>query len=150
MEPDEILLDELNAALSEASDADDVAAVGRSLWAWHDADAGLAELVSDSAAAPLAGVRSAGDARLLRFTADGIGIDLEILDGHLRGLALSPHPQTVDLHGPDGAPLASAQVDATGWFDLALPPQVRRRAALVRLRLTDAAGNQTWTAWFRL
>ncbi len=149
MEPDEILLGELGAALSEASGAKDVAAVGRSLWAWRDADAGLADLISDSAVEPLAGVRSAGDARLLRFTADGVGIDLEILDGHLRGLALAADAQRVELSDAAGATLAAADLDASGWFDLALPPRVSP-GTLVRLGLSDSAGNQTWTAWFRL
>ncbi|MFT3833720.1 MAG: hypothetical protein QM711_10440 [Micropruina sp.] len=149
MEPDEILLGDLSAALNEASGAEDVAAVGRSLWAWRDADAGLADLISDSAVEPLAGVRSAGDARLLRFTADGVGIDLEILDGHLRGLALAADAQRVELSDAAGATLATADLDASGWFDLALPPRVSP-GALVRLGLSDNAGNQTWTAWFRL
>ena len=149
MEPDEILLGELGAALSEASDAGDVAAVGRALWAWHDPDAGLAELVSDSAVEPLAGVRSAGDARLLRFAADGVGIDLEILDGHLRGLALAPDARRVTLSDAAGVTLAATDVDTSDWFDLVVPSGLRP-GSLVRVGLSDDTGNQTWTAWFRL
>ncbi len=149
MEPDEILLGELEAALSEASDAEDVAVVGRSLWGWRDADAGLADLVSDSAVEPLAGVRSAGDARLLRFTAEGVGIDLELLDGHLRGLVVAPDAQTLALHDDKGAAVATAELDASGWFDLTVPATLSR-GSLVRLRLSDGAGGRTWTAWFRL
>lgn len=149
MEPDEFLLAELGRALDEAADADDVAAVGHTLWAWHDPDARLAELVSDSATEPLAGVRSAGAARLLRFTAEGVGIDLELLDGQLRGLALAPEPRTLALYDSAGAVLATAELDASGWFELPLPTGVGR-GALVRLGLSDAEGDQTWTAWFRL
>ncbi|HMQ37721.1 MAG TPA: hypothetical protein PKE46_11145 [Micropruina sp.] len=147
---DEALLAELAAALAEEPDAADVAAVGEAVWAWHDPDAALAALTMDSATEPLAGVRSAGGLRLLRFDADGVTIDVELIEGHLRGLAIAPHARTIDLHGPDGAPLASAEVDATGWFDLAVPTDLRGRAALVRLRLSDAADAVTWTAWFRL
>lgn len=147
---DEALLAELAAALAEEPDATDVAAVGEAVWAWHDPDAALAALTMDSATEPLAGVRSAGGLRLLRFDADGVTIDVELIEGHLRGLAIAPHARTIDLHGPDGARLASAEVDATGWFDLAVPTDLRGRAALVRLRLSDAADAVTWTAWFRL
>lgn len=147
---DEALLAELAAALAEEPDATDVAAVGEAVWAWHDPDAALAALTMDSATEPLAGVRSAGGLRLLRFDADGVTIDVELIEGHLRGLAIAPDARAIDLHGPDGAPLASAEVDATGWFDLAVPTGLRGRAALVRLRLSDAADAVTWTAWFRL
>lgn len=147
---DEALLAELAAALAEEPDAADVAAVGEAVWAWHDPDAALAALTMDSATEPLAGVRSAGGLRLLRFDADGVTIDVELIEGHLRGLAIAPDARAIDLHGPDGAPLASAEVDATGWFDLAVPTDLRGRAALVRLRLSDAADAVTWTAWFRL
>lgn len=147
---DEALLAEVAAALAEGSDAADIAAVGEAVWSWRDPDAALAELTMDSASEPLAGVRSTGGLRLLRFNADSVTIDLELIEGHLRGLALAPGATTIDLHGPDGAPLAWAGVDATGWFDLTLPPELRGRAALVRLRLSDADGGETWTAWFRL
>ncbi|MFT3969128.1 MAG: hypothetical protein QM695_02340 [Micropruina sp.] len=149
MDPDEILLGELAAALDEASDADDVASVGRNLWAWHDPDAQLADLVSDSATEPLAGVRSGGDARLLRFIAEGVGIDLELLDGHLRGLVLAPDARTLALHDDKGTMVATAELDASGWFDLTVPAGLGR-GSLVRLGLSDDAGSQTWTAWFRL
>ncbi|MFT4294954.1 MAG: hypothetical protein QM582_06020 [Micropruina sp.] len=149
MEPDEILLGELAEALDEASDADDLAAVGRALWGWHDPDARLAELVSDSAAEPLAGVRSSGDARLLRFTAEDVGIDLEVVDGHLRGLVLAPQARSLVLSDADGAVIATAEPDASGWFDLELPVRPARNP-LVRLGLSDAHGVRTWTAWFRL
>ncbi|MFT4218397.1 MAG: hypothetical protein QM619_14610 [Micropruina sp.] len=149
MDPDEVLLGELAEALAEASGADDVAAVGRSLWSWHDPDAQLADLVSDPAVEPLAGVRSTGDARLLRFTAEGVGIDLELLDGHLRGLVVSPAPRTLALHDATGTIVADTELDASGWFDLAVPAGLGR-GTLVRLGLSDNAGNQTWTAWFRL
>lgn len=150
MESDESLLAELAAALDEASDSDDVARVGYPLWAWHDPDARLAELVSDTATEPLAGVRSAGEARLLRFAVDDVGIDLELLDGHLRGLTLGTDARTLALHDSRGAPVATTEVDASGWFDLAVPSEVLDRGALVRLGLTDAAGARTWTPWFRL
>lgn len=147
---DEVLLAEIAAALAEEPDAADVAAVGEALWSWHDPDAALAALTMDSATEPLAGVRSTGGLRLLRFNADGLSIDVELIEGHLRGLALAPDARTIDLHGSDGAPLATAEVDASGWFDLTLPAGLRGRPALVRLRLSDAGGSETWTAWFRL
>ena len=147
---DEALLAEVAAALAEETDAADVVAVGEAVWAWHDPDAALAALTIDSASEPLAGVRSTGGLRLLRFNADGVTIDVELIEGHLRGLAIAPDARTIDLHGPDGARLASAEVDATGWFDLTVPTGLRGRPALVRLRLSDAAGGVTWTAWFRL
>lgn len=149
MDPDEILLAELAEALAEASDANEVAAVGRSLWSWHDPDARLADLVSDSASEPLAGVRSSGDARLLRFTAEGVGIDLELLDGHLRGLVVAPDARTLALHDDKGTVVATAELDVSGWFDLRVPITLGR-GSLVRLGLSDGAGGQTWTAWFRL
>lgn len=137
------------AALAEAAEADDIARIGRDLWAWHDPDAALAALVSDSADAPTAGVRSAGEARLLRFAGDEVSVEAEVIDGHVRGLALATRPiDVVEAHTAAGA-VATAAADQTGWFDLTVPPDLVDTAALLRLRVADAEGHATWTAWFR-
>lgn len=143
------LLRELGEALRESVDADDVARVGRDVWAWRDPDAGLAELVADSLSdAPAAGVRGPGALRVLRFESGALSIEVELAEGRLRGLALSPQAATMELHTPDGLAVSTA-VEATGWFEIELPGELRGGAALLRLRLLDDAGEQTWTAWFR-
>lgn len=146
---DEALLAELGDALAEAADADDIARIGRDLWAWHDPDAALAALVSDTAHTPTTGVRGPGEARLLRFTGDEVTVEAEVIDGHVRGLALGPRPvATVEAHAPH-TQVATAQPDQTGWFDLTLPAELVDDAVLLRLRLVDTSDQVTWTSWFR-
>lgn len=145
---DDDLMAALAEALAEGSDAADIAKVGLELWAWHDPDAALAELTMDSAAEALTGVRATAPVRMLRFSTGRVTIEIELSEGHLRGLA-APEGGTVVLYGSTGARLATAELDATGWFDLTLPPGSGDRAKPVRLRLTDDGGD-TWTSWFRL
>ncbi len=146
---DDALLRELADALAEGAGDDDLARVGREVWAWRDPDHQLAELVSDTAESRLAsGVRGPGSLRVLRFDSGEVSVEVEQVDGRLQGLAISPGATTIELHNR-AERLGTAAVDATGWFELTLPAELRGRAELVRLRLLDVAGTQTWTAWFR-
>jgi hypothetical protein len=148
---DDALLRELRDALDEATAHADVARIGHGLWDWRDPDRLLAALVADSATEPRAtsGVRTTGGLRVLRFESGDTSIEVEVAEGHIRGLALSPGARTVDLRSPRLL-LATAEVDGTGWFDLTVPANARGRAELVRLRLSDSDGKETWTVWFRL
>ena len=147
---DEVLLDELAHALAERTEAADIARVGREVWAWRSPDVALAELISDTADSPLAGVRSAGGPRLLRFEAQQVTLEVESVDGHLRGLVIGQGTASIEAQVPGGAPVASADLDPTGWFDLIVPAELSGAGALLRLRVIAADGGSTWTAWFRL
>jgi hypothetical protein len=147
---DEALLRELADALAEGSADDDLARVGRDVWSWRDPDGLLAELVSDSATETVGagGVRGPGDLRVLRFDSGAVSVEAELVDGALRGLALGPGAITIELHNRSER-VATAEVDATGWFELVLPTELHSRSELLRLQVLDAQGNHTWTDWFR-
>lgn len=147
---DEVLLGELAEALAERTDAADIARVGRDVWAWRDPDTALAALVSDTADEPLAGVRSTGGPRLLRFAADEVTFEVESVDGHLRGLAIGAGAASIEAQVPGREPVASADLDDTGWFDLTLPAALYGRATLLRLRVSATDGSSICTAWFRV
>ena len=147
---DEVLLHELAEALAERSAAVDIARVGREVWAWRDPDAALAALVSDTADEPLAGVRSTGGWRGLRVAAAAVTGEVVLIDGHLRGLAIGPGAASIEVHTTGQEPVATADLDSTGWFDMTMPAALVSRAALLRLRVIGVDGRSTWTGWFRL
>ena len=85
---------------------------------------------------------------MLMLFSGAVSVEAELVDGALRGLALGPGAITIELHNRSER-VATAEVDATGWFELVLPTELRSRSELLRLQVLDAQGNHTWTDWFR-
>ena len=106
----------------------------------------LAALVSDSAAAPLAGVRHAGDdGRLLTFDAQGVSIDLDLPPGGsvVLGQLDPPGPSDLELEfAPTGEPPARVRVavDDLGRF------RIEGHEGRFRLHLTTEHGP-VFTPW---
>jgi hypothetical protein len=124
--------------------------LGRAAFALRRLDAELAELVADSAldAGQLAGVRGAGEARLLSFECDDVGVEVEVRDDAggrvLVGQVIASQagaPASVRLETARGAS-ASAPVDAVGGFRFD-----GVTAGPVRLHVERAGASVVTTSW---
>lgn len=140
---DKRLLDLLGEAMAAtepipASLADDA----RAVFTWRTIDAELLALGFDSAVDELTGVRSASaTARLLRFTADEVEIEVDVVDADLEGVITGADVSGVRLERPDGSTTA-AVVDEHGRFrfeDVESGP--------LRLVIGDESGGRA-TEWF--
>lgn len=119
-----------------------LAAAGSAI-VWRSMDAELAELVDDGDRR-LAGVRDRDVPTLLTFAAEGLTVELEVLDQagrrRLDGQLVPPAPGTVEVRHRSGT--MTVEVDGVGRFaaeDVAPGP--------VRLRCR-AAGLVVETDWF--
>jgi len=140
---DRHLLMDLEAALRTANAVPErFLDIGKGAFSWRTADAELAELAGDSAAAP-AGTRARGGHRALSFDAGHLTVEVELAPDGLLGQLVPPQPGTVELAEPGGT-RASAEIDDVGWFALRPPPE-----GLFRLRIRTAEGRIVHTEWSR-
>jgi hypothetical protein len=152
--PEEIDDDALQAELARvlgavAGPPPGLVAAAKGLFTWRTVDAELAELAHDSLLAPPdAGVRAAGQPRILTFTAGALTVEVEVDDvpgaRRLIGQLTPPGPARLELRSGGGGDVAG-EADELGRFVLALPAQ-RLRASL-RIRRD---GRVTETAWVPL
>ena len=120
------LLADLRDALAEAAQVPEgYAAIGKAAFAWRDPDARLAELVEQEHA----GLRADAEVRAVAFTADGLGIELEITADALLGQLVPPRASRVELHEPGGR-VTAVESDDVGWFVLRPRPAGMFRLAV--------------------
>jgi len=147
---DDALQVRLAEALASADPVPDtVLAAARAAFTWRTIDeelAQLAELVADSAEAPLAGVRSAETDRHLTFEADGVEVEVLVTGTdapRLVGQLVPPAEGTATVERPDGV-RHELGVDRLGRFSTeALTPGPLRVAI-------HAGPHRLRTAWFNL
>ena len=140
---DDRLLDLLGQAMAATEPVpsaltDDAQAV----FTWRTIDAELLALGFDSAVDELAGVRSASTtARLLRFGAGEVEVEVDVLDGYLDGVVVGTAVAKVSLERPNRS-VVNVDVDEHGRFrflDVSPGP--------VRFRLGEGA-QRMLTEWF--
>lgn len=114
--------DELLELLGRAIDAVDpvpatVTEFAKAGFGWRTLDAELAELVYDSAAEELVGVRSDTDARQVTFRAPGVEIEVEVLgEGTRRIVGQLVPPQEVAIELRHGNERMVTRSDSLGRF----------------------------------
>ena len=144
---DEQLLGILARAL-EAADAvpEHALAAAREILSPSGFEAGLAELVFDSAGQRLTGVRGAETARQVTFRAPGIEIEIMVMaEGARRliGQLVPPQAATVEMHF-DGQ-VRETGTDSLGRFQFADVP-----AGSIQLAVTTDDGGKVITEWLVL
>jgi hypothetical protein len=144
-QPDDALVRELAAAARVADPVpEDLLRFAREALTWRTVDAELAELVADSRDTAGAGLRGAGDVRLLTFTAGDLRLELELLvDGPVRrvvGELSPPGPARVTVEHPGGE--LTEDADELGRFLASGVP-----AGRVRVRCERAGGPAIVTPW---
>jgi hypothetical protein len=145
-ESDADLAADLAAALREqAAVPERVVRIGKDAFAWHTADAELAELTELTAAGPeLAGSRADGaSARTLTFVAGAVTIEIEVTATALVGQVVPPQPGELTLRQRDGSTRV-VPVDEVGWFQLRPRPVGRFQLHLL------ADGRSVLTEWTSL
>ena len=125
----------------------EVVAAARAAFAWRTAEAELAELVYDSwlDEPSLAGVRSLSAPHRLTFAADGLTLELEVVDEdggarRLVGQLVPPRPGVVEVRSPTAS--VEAPVDHLGRFSVAAPD-----AAHLSLRCRSKGSKVIDTTW---
>lgn len=118
--------DAVRAELRHAGKLDDVPAetmaAAKAGFLWRTIDAELAELVADSAEADdrLAGVRSAGEVRMLTFQSPTLTVEVEALDlgdrQRLMGQLVPPQAGTIEVRHRGGTVTVAA--DELGRFSV--------------------------------
>jgi hypothetical protein len=169
---DDRLLAELGIAIRAADDVpDSFVAAGQAAFAWHNVDADLAQLTSDSArpdsdrpdsdrpdsADPdsirsdaeltSAGLRSDGPAqiRTMTFTSAGITIELDVQPDAVRGQVVPAQAGTVEVRPSGGGAGPDYPIEDVGWFVIRPLP-----AAPFRLSVRLADGGSALTSWITL
>lgn len=150
---DEILTDdelqaELGAVLRRLeSPPPEAVEAAKALFTWRTIDAELAALVFDSieaGTAEPAGVRAAGQPRILTFEADDLTVEVEVDETpgarRLIGQLTPPGPADLELRTPDQSVLGGA--DDLGRFVLDLPP--RRLRSSLRIRRAQQVAETAW------
>ena len=124
-----------------------VAAAARAAFAWRTADVELAELVYDSWLddQALTGVRSTSGPHRFTFAADGLTLEVEVVEGaggarRLVGQLVPPGPGAVEVRSPGGS--VEVPVDRLGRFSVAAPD-----AAHLSLRCRSEGSKVIDTAW---
>jgi hypothetical protein len=153
---DEALLEQLRSLLELADPVpSEVTEFARAALGWRSLDAELAELVADSVleteATSLTRAGGAGGRRL-GFRSGELEIDAELTVERetctLRGqLVPAPPSATVEVHGADGAVVASTAVDSLGRFLLVFAKERRIRLGVIRI---DPVGPPVETSWLTL
>ena len=151
--------DQLLAALGEAVRAreavpDTFAEMGKSVYAWHNIDAELAQLTYDSSREQdhdvVASMRSAStgaenaSVRALTFTSAHLSLELEVTDGSLLGQVIPPQAGTLEAQTRAGA-ITTTPVDEIGCFSVTPTP-----ASPFRLRCRTVTGTEVLTGWITL
>lgn len=119
---DEGLIVELQTALATIDPVPaDVIAAAKASFSWRSVDDELAELIADSATAPLAGARSVSDpeeSRLLTFEGPGLTVEIEVTaQGDMRrlvGQLIPPRRAEVEVRWSGGA--VTSEADEIGLF----------------------------------
>jgi hypothetical protein len=146
---DDRLLTELGAAVRAADDVpESFVAAGKAAFAWHNIDADLAQLVSDSSVDPAeAGLRSSEPAivRTMTFASAELSIELDVQADGLRGLVVPEQAGTVQVRLSGGEAGPELAIDAVGWFVIRPVP-----AAPFRLSVRLADGSSALTSWISL
>jgi hypothetical protein len=145
---DDELLAELGAVLRRLEGPPPEALeAAKGLFALRTLDAELAALVFDSIEAEIAepaGLRAAGQPRILTFEADGLTVEVEVDETpgarRLIGQLTPPGPADLELRTPDQSFLGGA--DELGRFVLDLPP--RRLRSSLRIRRAQAVAETSW------
>ena len=119
MSDDDVLVDELRAALAPDPVPGAVLAAARSTFTWRSIDEELAELLSDSADLALSGVRGTGDRRL-SFEAPQLVIEFVLVPGsrgsRLEGQLAPPGPARIEVR--HGETTSEIEADEQGRFVL--------------------------------
>lgn len=118
---DEQLLHDVAAAISAADTVpESVIEAAKASFTWRTVDAELAELVFDSAADELVGVRSAADAtRQMTFRAPGVEIEVAVLsEGSRRIIGQLVPPQQAEIELRYGTETKRVISDKLGRFTL--------------------------------
>ncbi len=123
--------------------------VGKAGYAWHNIDAELAALVSDSAtgdrgATPSVVRAEPAPLRFLTFASPRLSIHMEVTRDGVHGQVVPPQPGEIELRPADGPPVVLA-IDDVGWFALEPIP-----SGLFRLRCQTRDGTTVLTDWIRL
>ena len=143
-EDDDLLADELGELLRRRSPMPaSVLDAARGAFTWRSVDDELAVLRNDSLLEAAAGVRGGGD-RQLTFEADGVSLEVDVLDGGRRviGQVVPAQAGAVELEGPHTR--SDAATDRYGQFAL----DVWNGPARLRFRPVD--GPVIVTDWVTL
>lgn len=139
---DEVLMEQLRAALAgaEVSPASRRAAQGA--FAWRTIDAELLALSYDSWVEAQVAVRAATQAppRTLSFEGGGIQLEVELADGQLTGQLLPARSCRVTVQTPSGA-AHTVSVDDSGFFEVADIPSGPVR---FRIELEERTLSTPW------
>ena len=123
--------------------------MGKSVYAWHNIDAELAQLTYDSSRErdrdQMAGLRSeTASIRALTFTSAHLTLELEVTENSLIGQVIPPRAGTLETQTGAGA-ITSTPVDEIGCFAVEPIP-----ASPFRLRYRAADGADVLTGWITL
>lgn len=142
---DEQLLAVLKEVLENQRDMPpEFAEIGKDAYAWHNADAELAELTYDSRSDPDTAPRNrpgTAPVHALTFTAAQLAIEVEVTEDSLGGQLVPAGKATIEVQAFTG-PIGSTAADEAGRFTIRpVPP------ALFRLSCRTASGVNVVTAW---
>jgi hypothetical protein len=116
----------------------------KSVYAWHNIDAELAQLTYDSRRDKDRSVSlrsEAASVRALTFTSAHTSIELEVTEDSLLGQVMPPGEGTIEVQTREGV-TAAAPVDEIGCFTIEpMPPSP------FRLRCRTARGTDVVTGW---
>ncbi len=123
------------------------AEAAKSVYAWHNIDAELAQLTYDSSRDTDRSVSLRSETasiRALTFTSAHTSIELEVTEGSLLGQVMPPGEGTIEVQARDSATTATP-VDEIGCFSIEpIPPSP------FRLRCRTAHGTDVVTGWITL
>ena len=142
---DDELLAELASVLSTvAGPPPEFVDAAKGLFTWRTIDAELAALAYDSIETGTAGVRAAGQPRILTFEADDLTVEVEVDETpgarRLIGQLTPPGPADLELRTPDQTVVGDA--DDLGRFVLVLPS--RRLRSSLRIRRAEQVAETSW------
>jgi hypothetical protein len=145
---DEALLAALRQAVEAMRDVPpQVVEAGKAAFAWHNADAELAELTYDSAADPGAAASEGAEVtsiRALTFTSPHLTIELNVAADSVAGQVAPAQAATITVQPLTGEE-AELSVDEIGSFSVQpVPP------AMFRLHVRAGADVDVLTAWITL
>ncbi|MGZ0153393.1 hypothetical protein ACXJJ3_40450 [Kribbella sp. WER1] len=142
---DEKLIEALRVAFAAADDVPPgFLEAGKAAFAWRTIDAELAALTYDSAQEQPAALAVRSESAVLRsmtFASEGWTVELELTPDAVLGQLDPPEGGSVTARG-DGGTLATADIDALGFFVLGPPPTVP-----YRLVCTTGSGITILTGW---
>lgn len=120
---DEVLMEQLRAALAGAEVSPEHRRAAQGAFAWRTIDSELLTLSYDSFVEAHAVVRATTQtpARSLSFEGEGIALEVELAGGQLTGQLLPARSCRITVQTPSGAPRV-VDVDDAGFFEVADVP----------------------------